>query len=198
MNISMLSRHYSQIEDWISSHIAPWIAPPLMLGGIVWVSVRASEVHWLIDLLVTGLFTIWCASLLIGWKRRMYVAQYPSSLLLTIWLCTAAMAIVVFAAVSSMLTTYQTTAFIYSTNPSRLDFVSFYFYHFIDALPGLRLWDTYSAPAPELRQHSFLAGTLLLVFRAVVLATLLSALKDWFSFRNGKQIQHAIPSPDAA
>jgi hypothetical protein len=95
--------------------------------------------------------------------------------------CTVILAVEVFASLSAMLNAYQPGAFSGPSTPIRPDFVIFYLYHFVDSLPGLKLWDTFSVPAFPYRQQTFAAGVLLLIFRAVVLATILGAVKDWIS-----------------
>jgi hypothetical protein len=98
-----------------------------------------------------------------------------------------------------MLSAYQPSAFSGPSKPIRDVFVNFYFYHFVDSLPGLKLWDTFSVPAFPYRQQTFAAGVLLLIFRTVVLATILGALKDWISSeRKSPTEAQPVSPPNAA
>jgi hypothetical protein len=163
--------------------ITPWLGPPLLVVGIHIIAQSASNFHWSVELIVTLVYMVLGAVLLFGWKRRVWFGKQPNSTLFTIWLCTIFFMIESFASASSLLVFYQSSAYTGPNIPSRSALVDLYFYHFIDSIPGLKLWDTFSIPAGPYRQDTLLAGFLLLAFRAVVLAILIGALKDWLRSR---------------
>ena len=196
MTAEDLTKQIDRLKDWSDQRVGPWIGAVFFVALLHGLARLASEFHWTAELAVTLLFAFFAASLLLGWKRKLYVGKYPTATLFGLWLCTLIVAIEVFASLSAMLTAYQPGAFKGPAPPTRDVFVNFYSYHFVDSLPGLKLWDTFSIPTFPYRQQTFAAGVLLLIFRTMVLATILGALKDWISSKR-KAPAEAQPASSA-
>jgi hypothetical protein len=191
---SRLKRHQENLDAFVDKRVFPWLAGPMVVVVVHIAATAAANFHWLLDAVVTSVFLVFALLLVLAWRSKSLLKTSSSAELLTLWLCTAFLAIEAFASLSTFVMVAQPAAFIGASSPSRSQFVDFYFYHFVDAIPTLKIWDTFALKPPAFKQSSFAAGLLLFVFRVAVLATLAGALKDWISTTRKSPRTHAATS----
>jgi hypothetical protein len=179
MNVMSIVRVFDPVERWW--YRQKWLGAIFVVAGLHWLTTVAGHFHWTAELLLTLVFALLGLGLLLGWKSKLYFRQYPKADLAGLWILTVGLVIEVFASLSSFLNTLVPNSYLGPQRIGKDDFINFYFWHFIDALPALKIWDSFAVPPPPYHQQTFLAGLVLIVFRTLVLATLIGAIKDWFS-----------------
>jgi hypothetical protein len=176
-------KHLTKKSEWVDIHIGPWFGAVILFGGFRFLLQKAAAFHWSVGLSTTLVLTFILASLLWGWRKRLYMKYSPKhsrsdagALLLT----TLLLAIVVFAAVSLLINQVNPRSFTATAPISMGTLTDFYFWVTLDSLPGVRFSETFRVPSP-LEHHGPAASICLLTFRLLVLGTLLKALKDWMT-----------------
>jgi len=169
-----------RLKKWFEDNVNPWLGAVFLAGLLHWGVNAAMRLHWILGLILTLVLALVLMALLAGWRQQLY-KKYSWPMAGALLLVTTVVALVVFSAISSLI--YRLDVGAYSGLPTITNdgFFNFYFWHTVDALPGLDLWGVYGAPPPPIHQHGFLAGSTLLCFRAVVLTIILASLKDWFT-----------------
>ena len=190
-----LDRHAKSMDAWSDKHVFPWLAGPFIVAAIHVLARLAAEFHWTIHIALTLTFVSLGFALLLGWRRKSFAKQHSSAEQFTLWLCTAFLLVEAFASISIFVVLAQPSAFTGPDPITRSALVDFYFYHFIEALPALKIWDTFQLTPVPMKQGSFFGGILLLVFRVGVLTTLAGALKDWIS--NASTVRNSPPTSAA-
>lgn len=168
-----------QVHRWYKDNVEPWIGALIIAGFLQFGLNTALDIHWGAGLVLTAVLGPCLALLLVAWRRKLYV-KYTWPMAGAMLLLTTSFAVVVFAAISTLIYQWDPTTYTAAIEINNGTFTNFYLWHTIDALPGLDLWDTYGAGVPPVRQHGLVAGTTLLCFRALVLSILITAVKDWF------------------
>ena len=168
-----------RVKVWIEEKLGPPVGAVLIFALLRLVLEWAAEAHWVVGLMATLVLTVPLVLLLKSVRQKLY-SQYSHMVAGSLILVTALMAIAVFSSASALLYHWRPQS--YSGKPvlAMGTFADYYFWHAVDAIPGLRLWDSFGATA-ALQQSGFMAGLLLLIFRAVVLATLMAAFAEWFA-----------------
>jgi len=138
---------------------------------------RTIQFNWILGLCLTLLFSVFLAVLLSGWRRRIY-REYSRSFVGAFLLMTLMLAIVVFSSASMILFRLNPHSYSGAATIEMMMFTRYYVWLALEAIPGIRIADTFNWQRP-LQHHGPIASGYLLLFRLVVLATLLKAVKEW-------------------
>lgn len=157
--------------------------PGLFVGSLIagpvflWLLDRAIQFNWILGLCLTLLFSVFLVVLLWGWRRRIYT-EYSRSFVGAFLLMTLMLAIVVFSSASMILFRLNPYSYTGTATIEMMMFTRYYVWLALEAIPGIRIADTFNWQRP-LQHHGPIASGYLLLFRLVVLATLLKAVKEW-------------------
>jgi hypothetical protein len=157
--------------------------PGLFVGSLIagpvflWLIDRAIQFNWILGLGLTIFFSFWLAVLLSGWRRKAYT-EYSRTFVGAFLLMTLMLAIVVFSSASMILFRLSPHSYTGTATIEMMMFMRYYVWLALEAVPGIRISDTFGWQRP-LQHHGAIASGYLLLFRLVVLATLLKAVKEW-------------------
>jgi hypothetical protein len=186
------------LRAWFDEKVAPWLGVFVAFVAIRWGADAATRFNRGLGLVLTTVLAFWLFGLLLGWRGKRYDRTYSRSMRGALWLFTLLAGIAVFSAISVLLVSVWPESFSGPPPIDRNAFTNFYFWHAVDAIPGLKLWDSFDVPPPPHHQRGLAAGTCVLVFRVGVLATLFSTLKNWMGRSDGALHDAASQTADGA
>jgi hypothetical protein len=185
--------------DWVKSlvRIVTHMYGALALSAVVFLVLRiAADVHLIAGVVATFVAAILMLALVFGLKdwRKL---DFSWSVVSGIFLLATLTAICVFSSASWLLYSVYPDSF--SPNPESSykvvdagTLADFYVYLFIDALPGLKLWDTFHVH-PPMNYNGLLPAAFIFMFRTFVVVRIVSALKDWIGVTlNARQQSGAV------
>jgi hypothetical protein len=191
----------SWIDRLFSRQVAPILLPFFLYVGLRAVLELAAGVHWLMGLIAAVVAAIVAWLLIRGLQKKEY-RGFSVPVTIGIFLTAAVFAISAFAAMSTLIYTYYPDAYWRGEafenkeiNVGR--FADFYSYILLDAIPGVKLFDTLQIPAP-VSYRGWLPAGLLLVFRVAVVVALIDALKDWVRGTSDGSSHQARPASETA
>lgn len=182
-DLPSIDRLLARQEAWVDKYIGPWFGAIFLFAILRVLLEKAANVHWAVGLVATLVFAALLTALLLGWRRRIYMkysSEHSRNDAGVLLLSTVLLAIVVFAAFSTLIYQFSPQSYSGRSVISMGTLTDYYGWVTLDAIPGIRFSDTFHVARP-LEHHGLVAASCLLIFRLLVLGTLLKALKEWLT-----------------